>query len=100
MINHKFDLDKSFQEILYRIDNWINESSGWIDKSVMLQYINIPTFGPLTGSSYVKLPAELRNSKNALINIKNNDQKCFLWCHIWHINQSSKTTSRNNYAKR
>ena len=100
MINHKFDLDKSFQEILYRIDNWINESPGWIVKSVMLQYINIPTFGPLTGSSYVKLPAELRNSKNALINIKNNDQKCFLWCHIWHINQSSKTTSRNNYAKR
>ena len=28
VINHKFDLDKSFQEILYRIDNWINESSG------------------------------------------------------------------------
>ena len=28
VINHKFDLYKSFQEILYRIDNWINESSG------------------------------------------------------------------------
>ena len=28
VINHKFDLDKSFQEILYRIDNWINERSG------------------------------------------------------------------------
>ena len=26
----KYDLDKSFQEILYRIDNWINEGSGWI----------------------------------------------------------------------
>ena len=24
----KYDLDKSFQEILYRIDNWINEGSG------------------------------------------------------------------------
>ena len=28
VINHRFDLDKSFQEILYRIDNWINENSG------------------------------------------------------------------------
>ena len=27
-INHKFDLDKSFQEILYKFDNWINEGSG------------------------------------------------------------------------
>ena len=26
--NHKFDLYKSFQEILNRINNWINESSG------------------------------------------------------------------------
>ena len=23
-------LDKSFQKILYRIDNWINEGFGWI----------------------------------------------------------------------
>ena len=30
VINSKFNLDKSFQEILYRIDNWINEASGWV----------------------------------------------------------------------
>ena len=24
--------------------------------------------------------------KKGLINIKNNDQKCFLWCHVSHIN--------------
>ena len=33
-----------------------------------------------------KLPAELRSSKKGLINIKDNDQKCFLWCHVSHIN--------------
>ena len=32
------------------------------------------------------MPAELRSSKKGLINIKNNDQKCFLWCHVRHIN--------------
>ena len=36
---------------------------------------------PLSGSSYVKLPAE-----SSLINIKNNDQKHFLWCHVRYIN--------------
>ena len=30
VINDKFDLDKSFQEILYKIDSWINEGSYWI----------------------------------------------------------------------
>ena len=29
VINSAFNLDKSFQEILYRIDNWINEGYGW-----------------------------------------------------------------------
>ena len=30
VINHKFILGNAFQEILYRIDNWINEGSGYI----------------------------------------------------------------------
>ena len=34
----------------------------------------------------MKLLPELRNPKNRLINIKNNDQKYFPWCHIRHIN--------------
>ena len=83
MINHKFSLENAFQEILYRIDNWINEGSGWIVELIESQYINISTYRPLSGSSYVKLPAEL---KNGLINIKNNDQKGFLWCHDRHVN--------------
>ena len=63
VINHKFGLDKSFQEMLYRIDNWINEGSGWIVESIKSQYINITTYWPLIGSSYVKLPVKLRNQK-------------------------------------
>ena len=30
----KYGLDRSFQEISYRIDNWINEGSGWIIESI------------------------------------------------------------------
>ena len=44
VINHKFDIDKSLQETLYRTDNWINERSGWIVESIDSQYINISTF--------------------------------------------------------
>ena len=86
VINHKFGLENAFQEILYRIDNWINEGSGWIVELIESQYINISTYRPLSGSSYIKLPVELKIPKKGLINIKNDDQKCFLWCHVWHIN--------------
>ena len=86
VLNHKFCLENAFQEMLYRIDNWINEGSGWFVELIESQYINISTYRSSSGISYVKLPAELRTSKKGLINIKNNDQKCFLWCHIRHIN--------------
>ena len=36
----KYILDKSFQETLYRTDNWINEGSGWVIKSVNKEYVN------------------------------------------------------------
>ena len=86
VINHRFSLEDAFQEILYRIDDWINERSGWIVRLIKSQYINISSYKPLSGSSYVKLPAELKSPKKGLINIKNNDQKCFLWCQVKHVN--------------
>ena len=52
------------------------------------QYINISTYRPLAGSSFMNLPVELRNPRKGLINIKNKDQKYFLWCHVRHMNPS------------
>ena len=36
----KYDLDKFFQDILYRIDNWVNVGSRWIIESIEAQYVN------------------------------------------------------------
>ena len=90
IINHRYNLDKSFQEMLYMIDAWINERSGWIIESIESQYINISAYEPLVGSSYIDLPIELRRPRKRLLNIKNIDQKCFLWCHVRHINPTQE----------
>ena len=37
MINHKFGLEIDFQEILYSIDNDINDGFGWIVESIESQ---------------------------------------------------------------
>ena len=42
----------------------------------------------------MNLPAELRSPKKGLLNIKNKDKKCFLWCHVRHINPSKKHPER------
>ena len=55
MINHKFNLEKYFPQILYKIDidglTKINEASGLIAESIDSQYINNSTFRPLSESS-------------------------------------------------
>ena len=86
IINRRYKSNQSFQETLYGIHVWINRGSGWIIELIESQYINISTDRPLVGSSYVDLPIELKHPRKGLINIKSNDQKCFLWCHVRHIN--------------
>ena len=81
----KYDLDKSFEEILYRIENWINEGSGGITESIEARYVNISIYSPLVGSKYIELPDKLKSPMKGLINIKNNEKKCSLWCYIGHL---------------
>ena len=40
------------------------------------------------------MPIELKHPKKGLINIKNNDQKCFLWSHVRHINPVKEHAER------
>ena len=76
------------------IDVWINNGSGWNVESIESQYINISTYRPLSESFYMDLPAELRSPRKGIINIKNKDEKCFLWCHVRHIDPSKEHPER------
>ena len=40
------------------------------------------------------LPVELRSPRKGLINIKNKDQKCFLWCDVRYVNPSKEHPER------
>ena len=78
VINNKFKLDQSFQEIIYRLENCICHGSGWIVEEIVSQYLNLSSYLPLSGSTYIKLPKELKHPMKGLINIRNDDNKCFL----------------------
>ena len=88
------ELSMSRQEILNVIDKWVSEGSGWVIDRIDNRYINVTTYKPLNGSSYIELPMELRNPKKGLINIKNEDNECFRWCHIRHLNPQEKNPQR------
>ena len=71
MINIKYVLNKSFEEVLHRINSWINEGSGWIIEILKTEYVSISVYSLLSGSTYIKLARELKNLMRVLINIKN-----------------------------
>ena len=82
------------QQIVNKIQQWISEGSGWTIQSVDGHFINVLKYEPLKGSSYIPLPKELRNSGKGIINMKNNDNECFRWCHIRHLLPQKKDPQR------
>ena len=87
-------LDKAAEEINNKIAFWLSEGSGWTIVEIRSHFVNIVKYLPLRGSSYLPLPKELCNSMSGLINLKNTDDKCFLWCLNRHLNPRKKDPQR------
>ena len=91
--NIQSSLQISKQHILNIISQWVSEGSGWTVESIESHHINIANYSPLKGSSYIELPPEIKKSQG-LINIQNEDNECFRWCHIRHLNPQNKNPQR------
>ena len=83
------DVDVLLKRIIDGIDNNIESyqavGSGWYFKEVEKLEIHTVEFNPTKGSSYIPLPDWISNKK-AIVNIKNKDEKCFLWCILRYLN--------------
>ena len=71
-ITNDNEISESLKYSQERILNiiWISEGSGWTVKSIDNHYLNIVKYDPVKGSSYIKLPEELKHSSKGLVNIK------------------------------
>ena len=83
--------------ILERIANLINGSSGgrsdWaFYKGIKLE-LHTVSYRPLRGNTWIPLPKELADKK-AIINMKNKDNKCFLWCVLRKLNPKDDNAER------
>ena len=83
IINRRFHLNDSFEEILYLLDIWINEISAWTIDQIDELYINTSNYVPLSGSSYIPF------------------MWCFMWCHVRLINPPNSHPEKvNKHNKR
>ena len=70
------------------------EGSGWIIESIDSEYLSISANNPLVGSTYIELPDELKHLMKGQINIRNKDNKYFLWRHVIHLNLVERNPQR------
>ena len=62
-------LDKAIPTILETFGKWTYSGSGWVINQAETLWLDIARYQPLRGTSYIPLPAVVRNKK-AVINVK------------------------------
>ena len=93
IVTEATDPNEIYQEMINEIEEEIQKveqavGSGWVFVEVENLTLHMDKWDPVKASSYIDLPKELKNKK-ALINMENEDNKCFLWCVLRALNPSN-----------
>ena len=73
--------------------------SGWSEGTVKQIKLKQTKYTPIAGKTYIPLPKALADKK-AVLNIKNSDDKCFMWCVLAKLHYFKKNAERtSNYSK-
>ena len=86
--------DEMVEEILEEIDKTRDlEGSGWKFEKVIKLVLHTTRWETVNAGSYIELPQALKNRK-AIINMKNQDDKCFMWCVLRVLNPKDNHPER------
>ena len=98
LILESTDINEIYQEMTDEIEEEIQkvqeaEGSGWVFVEIENLTLHTSIWNPINAGSYIDLPKELKNRK-AIINMQNEDDKCFLWCVLRVLNPKDKNAER------
>ena len=86
-----YDMISEILEEMQKVEQ--AEGSGWVFLKIKSLMLYTVIWDPIKASSFIDLPKELKN-KNAIINMKNEDNKCFLWCVLRALNPKDNHPER------
>ena len=78
---HEFDIASVLSELNAKIEDFNRRGSGFVLERITRFVLAVSTYRPLHGSTFVPTPKWLMN-KHCIVNVKNSDNKCFLWSII------------------
>ena len=81
------------------IEEFTNQGSGWVYQSVESFRVYLFDYAAIREGSYIPTPSSLRKKK-AIVNVKNNDEYCFLWSIVAALHPAEENPDRiSNYRK-
>ena len=92
------DENEIYDEMVEEIEEEMQKAhnavgSGWQYEKVIKLVLHTTRWDPINAGSYIDLPEALKN-KHAIINMKNQDEKCFMWCILRALNPKNKNAER------
>ena len=81
-----------------RLKDFIRDGSGWTVRQVDNLELHFVSYKPIAGSSYIKTPKFIAG-KNAVNNIQNEDNKCFMWSILAALHPVNQNANRVNKYK-
>lgn len=92
-------LEESFNKLKCEEEEYTSKGSGFSFQHIDGMLLGIYTFSPMSGSSYLPLPASI-DRKRATINPQNSDQQCFKWAILAkHVTEQPKYRVGVNYCQ-
>ena len=91
-------IHQAYHKMFVDCQEFQREGSGWAVDEVLYLKLMMAKYVPLKGSQYIDLPPNVKNSK-AVINIQNDDDKCFLWSVLAHLYEANDHRYRVNHYK-
>ena len=86
-------IDQEYYKMFVDCQEFQREGSGWAIDEVLYLKLMMAKYVPLKGSQYVELPPKVKNSK-VVINIQNEDDKCFLWSALASLHRVDHNKQR------
>ncbi|KAJ8933581.1 hypothetical protein NQ318_015968 [Aromia moschata] len=83
------------EKLLRTLEDFSQRDSGWTLLEIIGLRVNINNYSPITVglSTYTEMPQFIKN-KMCVINVKNDDEYCFLWAIVSALHPASKHPER------
>ena len=81
------------RHLMEKVTEYLSLGSGWYIKKIIQLEMHTVDYKPMRGGEYIALPDWIMRKK-AIVSLRNNDSKCFIWSVLRYLHPKEKNDNR------